>query len=115
MERADDPQFHGLISTAIAFLRQWPDGTPAAIAIHLRRAGFSQVPEPGPREAVAWKVFAFTLAELDRLDREEAERQARTAAAAARRPQAARREELALMPGEDNPLSDLGRAVERRG
>jgi hypothetical protein len=29
------------------------------------------VPEPGPRELAAWKVFAFTLEVLDDVDRQE--------------------------------------------
>lgn len=57
---------------AAAFLRQWPDGTPEAIVIHLQRAGFKDVPQPGRRELAAWKVFAVTLAELDAIDRAEA-------------------------------------------
>lgn len=58
---------------AAAFLRQWPEGKPDAIVIHLRRAGFKDVPEPGRRELAAWKVFAVTLAELDAIDRAEAD------------------------------------------
>jgi hypothetical protein len=100
-----------MIELAAAFLRKWPDNVnPDAIVIHLRRSGFSQVPKPGPRRAIAWKVFAFTLAELDRLDREEAERRKIEAAKNPGRPLGvASREDLTYAPPDNSPRSDLGR------
>ncbi len=61
---------------AAGFLRQWPDATAEAVTIHLRRSGFTDVPEPSPRALAAWKVFAFTLHQLDELDRQQNEKSA---------------------------------------
>ena len=87
---------------------------PETLVIHLRRSGFPDVPEATGRVAVAWKVFAFALAELDALDRAEAEA-AQKRAEAATGPRAARREELAMVPADPNPLTDLGRRLQGRG
>jgi hypothetical protein len=53
---------------AADFLRKHPDAAANALALHLRLKGFPSVPDPGPRELAAWKVFAFALQALDDVD-----------------------------------------------
>lgn len=71
-DTVQDAAVRDCMMAAAAFLRQWPDATAEAIAIHLRRSGFADVPEPDQRALAAWKVFAFTLSVLDDLDKPEA-------------------------------------------
>jgi len=97
-----------------AFLRQWPDATPEALVIHMRRKGYPDVREPGPREMAAWRIFAFTLAQLDEAEAKIAAEKAAQERAESRQPKAVDRDQLAMVPEDDNPLSEMGRAALRR-
>lgn len=72
------PDFAGQAKTAAAFraaaafLRDYPEASAEAVTIHLQRAGFLNVPRPDRRGLAAWKVFAFTLHQLDAVDAQEA-------------------------------------------
>lgn len=88
---------------------------PETLVIHLKRSGFPDAAAAEGRAAVAWKVFAFTLAELDALDRTRAEAARRAeAAAAASGPRPARRLSLAMQRADANPLTELGRQLQGR-
>lgn len=88
---------------------------PETCVIHLRRSGFADTPAAEGRVATAWKVFGFTLTELDALDRaaEEAEKRARAVEAARRGPAAMPRDQLAMVPPDPNPLTEMGRRLQR--
>lgn len=89
---------------------------PETIVIHLRRNGYPDTPAPEGRIAMAWRVFAFTLAELDAFDRRRTEALAAAQAAenAARGPTAQPRDRLTFAPPDRNPLSELGRVAQQR-
>lgn len=114
-ERGDRAQAAALC--AAGFLRR--DAAvlvqPETLAIHLRRSGFADMPAAEGRAAVAWKVFAFALAELDALDRAEADarRRAEQVAEAGQGPRPVRRLGLALQRRDANPLTELGRRLQR--
>lgn len=114
-ERGDRAQAAALC--AAAFLRRDAAALvqPETLAIHLRRSGFADMPAATGRAAVAWKVFAFALAELDALDRAEADarRRAEQAAEAGQGPRPVRRLGLALQRRDVNPLTELGRRLQR--
>lgn len=61
------------VEAAAAFCRAHPLAAtmPETIVIHLRRAGFKDVPDPVGRSGVAWRVFITALAGLDELAAEE--------------------------------------------
>ena len=103
---------------AAAYLRRdsTPIVLPETLVIHLRRSGFPDTPAAEGRIAAAWKVFAFTLAELDALDRRTAQEKAMAEAdaQAARGPAAQPRDRLANLPYDRNPLSETGRLNQRR-
>lgn len=104
------------VECAAAFLRR--DAAqlvqPETLVIHLKRSGFPGTPAAEGRTAVAWKVFAFALAELDALDRAEAEaRQRAEAAAQAQGPRPVRRMALAMQRADANPLTEIGRRLQR--
>ncbi len=88
--------FHRLMTSAAAFVRANADAPAEAIPIHLKLKGFRDLPETGPREIAAWRVFAFTLMQLDRLDAEQAA--LATASPADAAPPVAAAGDLALMP-----------------
>lgn len=108
-----DGDHKAAIAMAAAFLRRAPQALPETLAIHLRRSGFHDTPAAVGRVAVAWKVFAFTLAELDALDRAEAEARERAAAeeTARRGPAPVPRSQLAGLPADNDPRTQLGRLV----
>lgn len=88
---------------------------PETLVIHLKRNGFPDAVAAVGRAAVAWKVFAFALAELDALDRAEADarRRAEQAAEAGQGPRPVRRLGMALQRRDANPLTELGRRLQR--
>lgn len=88
---------------------------PETLVIHLRRSGFSNLPDAVDRVASAWRIFMWTLAELDRLDKANAEEEQRAelAAQAQAGPRAALREDLTMAPADPNPLTDLGQRLQR--
>ena len=92
----DLPEHLRLMEAAAAFVRANPDAPAEAIPIHLRLRGGRGLPETGPREIVAWRVFAFTLMQLDRLDAEQAA--PATASPADAAPPVAAAGDMALMP-----------------
>lgn len=58
-----------VLRLAAAFVRTWPDAPAEAIPSHLqRKGGFSDVPIAGKHELAAWRIFAYVLTQLDRLD-----------------------------------------------
>lgn len=83
--------------TAAAFVRSNPDAPAEAIPIQLKLKGFRDVPPPGPRELAAWRVFAFALKELARVDMEAARLAQFEAARTPPRP-SAHADQMALMP-----------------
>lgn len=98
------------VKAAAAFLRTERTATPAAIVIHLRRLGFADVPEPKGRLEVAWRVFTLTLNALDRLDFDiKAAAEATSRQQEAARPHGAPRDQLANLPPDRNPLTQIGR------
>lgn len=105
-------------SAAATFLRR--DTTilvqPETLVIHLRRAGFADTPDATGRVAVAWKIFAFTLAEFDALDRAATEAKRRSEADACDSgPRPALRADLTMAPADPSPLTDLGKRLQARG
>jgi hypothetical protein len=97
---------------AAALLRKANDAPAETLRIHLKRAGFA-VPERTAMGDLGFDVFAFVLTHRDRLDREAAEA-ARQEQRAPRGPQARPRSELAMVPPDNDPRSELGRHVSRR-
>lgn len=67
----EDGTLHRVMQAAASFVRANPDAPADAIPIHLARQKLA-VPQDDPRAAVAWKVFRFTLLELDAFDRAQA-------------------------------------------
>ncbi|WP_336071488.1 hypothetical protein [Nitratireductor rhodophyticola] len=99
---------------AASFFRRWPDSTPEAVCIHMRRRGLPNLPAPNRRMAAAWAVFAFTLRTLDQVtaaEKAEAEAEAR---AQEKRRLLVDRDRLAMTPEDDSPLSEYGKAAMRR-
>ena len=100
------------VETAAAFVRNWPNESPEAAGIHLRRSGFKDVPAIGHRERAAWKVFATTLHALDAADKAAAiEAEEKRRAEEQRGPTARSSDDLTYQPQKVNELSDLGRAT----
>lgn len=99
-DSVDLPEHRRLMEAAAAFVRANADAPAAAIPIELGLRGFIGLPETRLCELAAWRVFAFTLRELDRLDAELQAREAAAQTAASPRPVAAAGD-LALMPQPD--------------
>lgn len=102
---------------AAALARRTIGAPPETMVIHLRRNGFPDTPAATGRVEAAWRIFLSTLAELDRLYIAEAEaaKYAALAALAGRGPRPALRADLAMAPADPNPLTDLGRRLQRGG
>lgn len=103
-----DDRFRTMMHVAASHVRSSPDAPANAIPIELKLTGFRDVPQSGLRVMAAWRVFAFTLRELDRLDAEEKALadQASKAAQPQQRP-LARPGQMAMTPG-DPPFSPTG-------
>lgn len=110
-DAADEHSIHEVMTEAASFVRTWPDVSAEAIVIHLRRAGFRFVPEAGRREKAAWAVFKATIAELDAVDKAEAAEREAEQRAKDRAVKAVPREDLAMMPEDPDPRTDMARQV----
>jgi len=111
---AGDAMSHARAHLAASFLRANRDAKPETIVIHLRMNGHRQTREAAGRVAVAWSVFAFTLNALDALDAEQRakdEAKHREADAADRRRAGARRDQLAMLPYDNDPRTDIARRL----
>ena len=103
-----------MLVEAAAFIRANPAAPIDALPIHLKLKGY-ELPAAGRREMLAWRVFAFVLAQLDQADKDEAAETARQAAETeAAKPRGVLRGRLAMKPIDRNPLSQMGKVMQAR-
>ncbi len=103
-----------VFAEAASFVRKNPTVPIDALPIHLKLKGF-EVPPAGRRELLAWRVFAFVLAQLDQADRDDAADAARQASEAeAAKPRGVLLGRLAMKPIDRNPLSQMGKVLQRQ-